>query len=407
MQETFLPDYVCYNKSLCEDQLLLPLIQYASIDLFNDNSTCVATNTLQIRHDFDTWFGIIHRMYLLFSKCSIPHQPSSIANLSNLYSCVNSSKIISRHRLKDMNEDCLYGDDESYEESCLLNDTQHRFKCTDQKKNIVCLSHLLVGDNYNDCLDKSDEKHLNAQQSSKTRISFETMCDGFTELLPILIDEKNETDETECSHFPCNNTYTRCDGTWNCLDGADEVNCEWPPLCPSFHHMCLSKLTGNLTCLSIEHANNGNIDCFGSSDERQFCRENEPNTNLVYLCESTNQCISASVVCDDLFPCLSSNGIPQFCNMLRSPQLLCPFIANPNHVEQMLCLLSDLRKQTIQHLSLTVNSSAKWVLERSKLQMFPIFHNISDIDIQVSQCRISVMVTLTNLKHVLLSALKF
>jgi hypothetical protein len=64
------------------------------------------------------------------------------------------------------------------------------------------------------------------------RISFPGICDGYTELPPNLIDGRNETDETECDDYPCNNTYTRCDGIWNCLDGADEVNCEKPSVCP-------------------------------------------------------------------------------------------------------------------------------------------------------------------------------
>jgi len=306
----------------------------------------------------------------------MPHQPSLMANLSNVYACINSSKIISQHRLKDNIQDCLYGDDESYTESCSLNNTQHRFKCTDKNKTIVCLSHVLVGNIDENCADKSDENNLNGQQSSKTRISFQTMCDGFTELLPI--HGTNETDETECSYFPCNNTYTRCDGIWNCLNGADEVNCEWPPLCPSFHHMCISILTNNLTCLSIEHANNGIIDCLGSSDERQFCREKNPKSQSCYRCENTSECIASPGICSEM----CSNSInSQFCstNNFKSSNCL-PGKKNLNltHVDQLFCFLSDVEKQATLYLSLTVNCSSEWATELSKSQMFPLSHTFYD-----------------------------
>ena len=371
-----LPAYVCYNKDLCENQLLLPLMQYTTIDLFGNNSTCVTTKNLQDQYKFYDWSDMINTMYLLFGKCSMPHQPSLMANLSNLYKCTNSSRMISQHRLKDNVEDCLFGDDESYTESCSLNNTQHRFKCIDKNKNIVCLSHVLVGDFFNDCANKSDENNLNGQHYSETRISFQTMCDGFTELLPILINGSNETDETECSYFPCNNSYTRCDGIWNCLNGADEVNCEWPPLCPSFHHMCVSRLTNNLTCLSIEYVNNGNIDCVGSSDERQFCREKESHTQLAYRCENTDECTSSLDACNTWFDFCSHNINPQFCNItnFRSDRCL-PGRKNLTHVDQLFCFLNDFEKQTTLHLSLTINTSSEWATEMSKSNIFLISHS--------------------------------
>jgi 2-hydroxy-3-keto-5-methylthiopentenyl-1-phosphate phosphatase len=64
---------------------------------------------------------------------------------------------------------------------------------------------------------------------AKKNILFQTICDGFTELLPITIEGQNETDETECEQWQCNNTYTRCNGLWNCLNGADEIGCDLSP----------------------------------------------------------------------------------------------------------------------------------------------------------------------------------
>lgn len=372
MMEIFPPDYVCYKANLCESEVLLSLTQYTTIDLFNNNSTCISTTQMPNHNRPDAWHHIVRQVYSLFHQCAIPRQPLWIKNLSNVYSCKNSSKMISQHRLKDMVKDCLYDDDESYEDSCSINNIQHRFRCTDYHKNTVCLSHLLVGDTVNNCLDQSDETNLNGEQNSETAISFQTMCDGFTELSPILINGTNETDETECSNFHCNNTYTRCDGTWNCLDGADEVNCEWPLLCPSFHHMCLSKSTGNLTCLSIEHANNDVVDCLGSSDERKFCRANGDHPARVYRCADADRCISSLSVCSAFLSCNFSNGPPHFCTAITSIAVVCEQLKSLNYVEQVLCLLNDARKQSILHLSLTVNSSSKWIFKSSKLIIFPI-----------------------------------
>ncbi|CAF3711613.1 unnamed protein product [Rotaria socialis] len=55
---------------------------------------------------------------------------------------------------------------------------------------------------------------------TRKNISFQTICDEFTELFPVMIEERNET---ECELWSCNNIYTRCDGLWNFPTGEDEA----------------------------------------------------------------------------------------------------------------------------------------------------------------------------------------
>ena len=90
---------------------------------------------------------IINAVYALFCTCSSYHQASSISNYSNLYTCINSSKIISKHRLIDQIQDSWYGDDESYTESCSLSIPNHRFKCV-MKNRTVCLARVRMNDQY-------------------------------------------------------------------------------------------------------------------------------------------------------------------------------------------------------------------------------------------------------------------
>ncbi|CAF2964240.1 unnamed protein product, partial [Rotaria sp. Silwood2] len=95
------------------------------------------------------------------------------------------------------------------------------------------------------------------------------ICDGKTDLLPLLINGQNETDETQCHHWPCNNTYSRCDQFWLCKNGADEINCP-SSTCPEFHHECIfPNDTSKISCLPITSAYNGINDCLGGTDERR------------------------------------------------------------------------------------------------------------------------------------------
>jgi hypothetical protein len=171
-------------------------------------------------------------------------------------------------------------------------------------------------DNHQDCLDGSDELQWNLfYEPWTTEIYFGNLCDGINELLPIIIDGRNETDETDCQAWPCNHTYTHCDTLWSCRDGADEINCKSSSSCPPFHHSCISSVTYEMKCLNISEAGNGKVDCLGGFDERYIYRELEPQEySKRFLCSNESKCIDSASLCNGINDCYSGSD-ELFCHL--------------------------------------------------------------------------------------------
>jgi hypothetical protein len=225
---------------------------------------------------------------------------------SSLFHCPNTSKCISKHRLLDGIEDCYRGHDETFTDSCNLNDT-YRFRCSSEDK---CISPLLVLDQINHCRGGEDEF-----QTSRKTISFQNLCNGYVHNTHILT-EHNETDETNCEKWPCDNQYTRCDEAWTCPNGADEINCARSSSCSSSHE-CVSPTTFKVICLPISDAGNGKVDCLGAADERQYCRDLNPDgERLLYRCWNDSKCVEPE--------CSEANGC--FFEQKVSLNILCKTI---------------------------------------------------------------------------------
>ncbi|CAF4475242.1 unnamed protein product, partial [Rotaria sp. Silwood2] len=185
-----------------------------------------------------------------------------------MYQCFNLLKCISVSRLVDNTVDCPYKDNENITQ---INSTditkllKRHFKCQIANKYI---HELLFKNEYCDC-NLEDENWCEDEdfhiQYARKNISFQTICDEFTELIPVIIEGQNETDETECEQWSCNNIYTHCDGLWNCPHGEDEVGCDLSSTlnCSIDHHRCVSLHTNELICLPVKQANDGKIDCLG------------------------------------------------------------------------------------------------------------------------------------------------
>ncbi|CAF4347509.1 unnamed protein product, partial [Rotaria sp. Silwood2] len=217
-------------------------------------------------------------------------------------------------------------------------------------------------------------------QYARKNISFQTICDGFTELIPIIIEGQNETDETECEQWSCNNIYTRCDGLWNCPHGEDEVGCDLSSTlnCSLDHHKCVSPYTNELICLPIKQANDGKIDCLGATDEPTLCQKKyqEQFSNNFYCINSYYQsCIGVTDLCDNYTICDHEED-EKFCVKNRTDIFtygtICfsPDSSIRSDVEQFLCHETKFKiKEQIKYFSLDgmnkpVEDQAKDIIKR-------------------------------------------
>ncbi|CAF4165072.1 unnamed protein product, partial [Adineta steineri] len=196
------PTYICNNPRLCA---YLP-----SATRYINGSDCRAAPKY-LSHDSFLSFRLKEDTKI----CALMGNINKYESNSSLFYCKKSDKYISKHRLVDGTQDCYYNEDESYNASCSLNDTQ-RFNCTSKKK---CLSPVGIGLDEPDCENKEDEN-----TDSQEIFLYSRLCNDirYPELLP---EDDGEHDENNCESWPCHTPYTRCDHVFQCANGIDELNC--------------------------------------------------------------------------------------------------------------------------------------------------------------------------------------
>ena len=324
--------YMCYNTS--------------DYDLLFANSTKVLFKTLTcVRYEsflpeidsmhvtrqslHDTILGNLQKLlkkYHLFYNYT-----SEICNRLSMYQCMNSSKCISIYRVFDEENDCPFMDDEDLNMIHTTNTNiinilkKTHYKCPKTNNYVSYYSltrhSLLCSINNVDMIWNINQSIIYLQDT----IVFQHLCDGYTELLPILIDDQNHTDETECQYWTCNNIYTRCNFEWNCPTIEDEIGCSTLMNfnCSSPKLLCISKTTYQVNCLSSNKINDGHIDCLGGTDELlctsklpiPVIKENINNNYNHFHCMSNNSdlCISSQQLCNGYYSCEDGDD-EQFCN---------------------------------------------------------------------------------------------
>jgi hypothetical protein len=312
----FNASYICFEAKRCDKSLKASVFINGTackhIDEFPPYITQWSENFLQLHPRVFSYFKQL---------CSLPEYVlTNDGNCSDpsLFHCQGTLKCISKYRLQDRNIDCYESYDELFKETCSLN-LPHRFYCQQEKK---CIPQVQLKDSSIECSEQEDQLISNRdcilyKKCDKNNIIFSKICDGFTEMSPILIDNQNETDETNCQYWPCDTHYTHCDKVWNCYNGADEVNCShiiYPFNCKDNEHHCvrLNNTEGEwepgeqifYTCLPMKLAGNKQVDCLGSTDERDYCRLNYPHEkNRRYRCWNDTKCIDVKHLCDCSYDC--------------------------------------------------------------------------------------------------------
>ncbi|CAF1473617.1 unnamed protein product [Adineta ricciae] len=287
-----------------------------------------------------------------------------------MYQCMNSMKCISAFRYRNKASDCPYVDDEDLskvDDQFLNQRPQHElYKCQMLNKSILMRE---FNDNFGHC--KIDRYlYLEDEQFSgfeKHIISFQNLCDGYTEVHFTLSDDQILTDESECEHWECNNYYTVCDGIWNCPDGQDETGCPSDSefQCPLNYHACISIHTKQLICLHIDKLNDGQIDCVNDFDEHNSCLLQHENM----YCDSLSQdgCLI------DLCECHKDTNLLNGKSFYR-PTRNCTVIINDHEVGSVsnFCMgtMWYCSEKTLKYFSMnTINNQATISRKNLKYQM--------------------------------------
>ena len=305
--------YICYRNSFYD--AFFPLNPYVMFneskclfhEIINDRVNQIYSEGNPLDGPIDKLYNKLRRFYMISNmNLKLCEQP-------NVYQCRNSSKCISIYRINDGVQNCPLMDDENMidiENINIINrlNKNNYYKCGTLNKYIH--PNLLINK-------KCDCEHIDnvwcedeefEMDSSRTKISFQTICDGLQELSAKFLDENNHTDETECQQWECNNLYTRCNGFWNCPNGDDEAGCpsKFQLQCSSKEHYCVSlKAPYQLTCLPIERINDKQIDCLGGTDEISLCQRYHGNLyTSSFYCD--HMCIDSLKLCDGHKDC--SNG---------------------------------------------------------------------------------------------------
>lgn len=343
--EIALPDYVCYDENRCSD-FLSPTIRL-------NNLTCRPLSQIGLKNEirYAKMNLFLKDLKNLFRRCLITLDEKDHCNSSTMYQCLNSSKCISLSRLLDRIQDCPFNDDETFNNSCSLNDHQYRVRCS-INGTIQCLSSFTCPEDRKLFIPTWEDQHAEKILVIDEQIFFSMICDGIERFSPLLINGKNETDETECENWPCNNPYTRCDGNWQCENGIDELKCP-PDICLESGHKCIyPNNTRKISCIPMNRINDGIVDCLGGTDERNFCRRKYPDSddaNKRFRCWNDTECIQLEDVCALNKEC--KYGDDESLCLKRGPCMR-PFDKRTDF-ERFICSLNDQTKQTNIYLRLS------------------------------------------------------
>ena len=380
--------YICYNTTDYD-----VFFRHSPTFLIN-NIRCVDVDELYVRFNQSNLqlirsdhISSLHTALQRYHRSM--NYTAEICNSSNMYQCIGSSKCINIYSILDGTIDCPHMDDESISlintSSIIKYIEKNYFKCQSTDEYIP---QIFVDNLRCDCKEEDDgycaDEHSKVNYI-KMNILFQHICDAYSELLPILIDGNNHTDETECQQWECNNIYTHCNNEWNCPHLEDEINCPHIPKisfnlnCSSNSHPCVSTQMYQSICLPIEKINDGSIDCFGATDEvydrRISVLVDNQKDNFYCINQNSSLPISIFRLCDDKQDCEYGDD-ERFCttNRTYSEYGICAAsnIERASDVEKLLCYTkSHARKwQIVEYKMPPINNDEKNNEQQFKSSMF-------------------------------------
>jgi len=320
--------YVCSNKTYYNqafsylDRFLLP----NDMECFHFLDFCYLgmDTTYDLEYCFKLLVHELHRFY------TISNYNAEVYNRKNMYRCEDSEKYISFYRLHNGVCDCPDEDDESIHEPYSNNLTEYfqkyYFQCQNPKN--MFIHPNFYRDGFCHCKEIEDQlcdDEIVPVRYLKRNISFQHICDDFTDIKSIVIDGRNETDETECDNWPCVNFNTHCDGISNCPRGIDETGCESSAIlnCSENFQLCFSSVTHEFICLPVENVNDGYVDCVGGTDERLRCLRTGYTEGFTYQfnCFQLDgyHCVVESDLCDKTLDCFDGED-ERFCTFNKSTE---------------------------------------------------------------------------------------
>ncbi|UJR16981.1 hypothetical protein I4U23_003879 [Adineta vaga] len=232
------PDFICFYKKSCPG-----LIKYSTDIGLTNGLVCFHSKEIT-NESLTNSYDVNEVLNKLYFRCTATGTEQTCSH-SSLFYCPLSMKCISKHRLVDGNSDCYYNEDETFS-TCQLNDSQ-RFSCKSEPNK--CLSLIALHNGKAECKDKEDELSEVEQNILNGYVSIGLICDGINH--PLLL-KANETDETNCEYWPCNNPYTRCNTFRNCKDLSDELNCPRMRYTMS-EGQCFKTVSTNVFCERTMH----------------------------------------------------------------------------------------------------------------------------------------------------------
>lgn len=350
--------YLCYNGSRYD-----PFFANITPIIFNDAKCYLVSNVIFPHSITKFWASAYAVSFLpiyngLKSYYPIFNYNTTICNRSNMYQCMNSSVCISIHRLLDQRHDCPYLDDENVTHiDNIINSEllkQSHLECYTPEKYLhqSNINAERCNELYLHLIRFLYKPTINSTQI-RPQFSFQHLCDGFVEFYPMEINGKNETDETECDSWDCDNFHTHCNKEWNCPNGRDELNCTFaPPInCSANDRICISPQTKQFMCLSEMKINDGKIDCLGGTDESKLCPVSSPanNNESTFYCNYKNasRCVHAFMLCNNRTDCDGGDD-EEFCDATYYNRLLgicnLALIDRPTDVQNFFCERPYLRR---------------------------------------------------------------